>query len=111
MIFDFDGTLCNTGEGVMKSAKYALEAFGYSVPENLNELSYFVGPPLLITFQEKYGADPAKAAELVNKYRERYNEKGLYESKLYDGIEKLLKALKNDGFKLAIASSKPQKYV
>jgi len=36
VIFDFDGTLCNTGEGVMKSAKYALEAFGYSVPENLN---------------------------------------------------------------------------
>lgn len=111
IIFDFDGTLCNTGEGVLKSAKYALEAFGYSVPEDLSELSYFIGPPLLITFQEKYGADPATASELVNKYRERYNETGLYESKLYDGIEKLLKALKKDGFKLAIASSKPQKYV
>lgn len=111
IIFDFDGTLCNTGEGVMKSAKYALEAFGYAVPENLDELSYFIGPPLLITFQEKYGADPTRASELVNKYRERYNDKGLYESKLYDGIESLLNALKNGGFKIAIASSKPQKYV
>lgn len=111
VIFDFDGTLCNTGEGVMKSAKYALESFGYSVPEDLNELSYFIGPPLLITFQEKYGADPIRADELVKKYRERYNDKGIYESELYDGISKLLKSLKKGGFKIAIASSKPQKYV
>lgn len=111
VIFDFDGTICNTGEGVMKSAKYALEAFGYSVPKDLSELSYFIGPPLLFTFQEKYGADPSRASELVNKYRERYNDKGVYESSLYDGIEKLLKDLKKDGFKIAIASSKPQKYI
>ena len=64
VIFDFDGTICDTGEGILKSAKYALEAFGYEVPD-YKELTYFIGPPLLITFQEKYGVDPAKADEKV----------------------------------------------
>lgn len=111
VIFDFDGTICNTGEGIMKSAGFALEAFGYPVSDNLNDLSCFIGPPLLITFQEKYGADPAKAESLVRKFRERYGCKGIYESELYSGIKPLLIRLKADGFKLAIASSKPQEYI
>lgn len=110
IIFDFDGTLCDTGEGILKSARYALEAYGYEIAED-EDLSYFIGPPLLITFQEKFGADVQRADELVKKYRERYSKTGLYESKLYDGIEELLKNLKNDGIKLGIASSKPEEYV
>lgn len=111
IIFDFDGTICNTGKGIMKSAAYALREYGYPVPENLNDLSYFIGPPLLITFQEQYNADPVQAENLVKKFRERYSEKGIYESELYNGIKALLHNLKADGFKLAIASSKPQQYI
>lgn len=110
VIFDFDGTICDTGEGILKSAQYALEAFGYEVPD-YKELTYFIGPPLLVTFQEKFGADPATADELVKKYRERYTNKGLLESCLYDGIKELLAALKKENIKLGIASSKPQDYV
>lgn len=110
VIFDFDGTICDTGEGILKSAKYALEAFGYEVPD-YQELTHFIGPPLLVTFQEKYGADPVRADELVRKYRERYTNKGVFESCLYDGIKELLIALKKDGIKLGIASSKPQSYI
>lgn len=110
VIFDFDGTICDTGEGIMKSAKYALEAFGYKVGD-YEELKYFIGPPLLITFQEKFGANAAKADELVRKFRERYTNKGIFESELYDGIKPLLAALKKDGIKLGIASSKPQDYI
>lgn len=107
VIFDFDGTICDSGEGIVKSAAYALESFGYPVPDDLSELNYFIGPPLLVTFQEKYGAPPAQAEALVKKYRERYTDTGLFESELYAGIEKLLKALKSDGIKLGVATSKP----
>lgn len=110
VIFDFDGTICDTGEGILKSAKYALEAFGYEVPD-YKELTYFIGPPLLVTFQEKFGVDPATADELVKKFRERYTNKGLLESCLYDGIKELLSSLKKESVKLGIASSKPQDYV
>lgn len=110
VIFDFDGTICDTGEGILKSAQYALTAFGYNAPD-LNELTFFIGPPLLVTFQEKYGADAAKADELVRKFRERYTNKGVFESKLYDGIKELLISLKKDNIKLGIASSKPKDYI
>lgn len=111
VIFDFDGTICKTGEGIIKSAKYALEAFGYDVPEDDSELEFFIGPPLLVTFQERFGADPQTALELVKKYRERYTNQGVYESELYEDIRGLLEALKNDDIKIGIASSKPQKYI
>lgn len=110
VIFDFDGTICDTGEGILKSAKYALDAFGYEAPD-YTELTYFIGPPLLVTFQEKFGADPATADELVKKYRERYTNKGLLESCLYDGIKELLAALKKENIRIGIASSKPLDYV
>lgn len=111
VIFDFDGTVCQTGEGIRKSAAYALESLGFAVPEDENELNFFIGPPLLVTFQERYGADPQTAEELVKKYRERYTNIGVYESEPYDGIEQLLQALKQDGLKIGIASSKPKKYI
>ena len=110
LIFDFDGTICDTGEGIKKSAKYALDAFGIEAPE-LEELDYFIGPPLLVTFQEKFGKSPQEADELVHKFRERYSETGVFESRLYDGVSELLRALKSDGFKVGIASSKPQMFI
>lgn len=110
VIFDFDGTICDTGIGIKKSAKYALDAFGIE-SQDWQDLDFFIGPPLLITFQEKYNQSVAQADALVKKYRERYTNTGLYESELYGGIEKLLSNLKSDGIKLGIASSKPHKYV
>ncbi len=110
LIFDFDGTVCDTGEGIKKSAKYALDAFGIPA-QDWKELDYFIGPPLLITFQEQFGKSPQEADELVKKFRERYRETGLYESSLYDGVVSMLKALKTDGFKVGIASSKPQEFI
>lgn len=110
VIFDFDGTICDTGEGVKKSAKYALDA--YNIPsEPWEDLDFFIGPPLLVTFQERYGLSPTEADELVVKFRERYSEIGILESRLYDGIADLLKALKGADIKIGIASSKPLDYI
>lgn len=110
VIFDFDGTICDTGEGIKKSAKYALDSFDIPCPE-WEELDFFIGPPLLVTFQERFNQSPTDADALVKKFRERYTNVGLYESHLYDGVEALLKRLKDDGMKIGIASSKPQEYV
>lgn len=110
VIFDFDGTLCDTGVGVKKSAKYALDAFGIPCPE-WEELDFFIGPPLLVTFQEKFDQTAADSEKLVQKYRERYTNIGLYESEFYEEIPTLLKTLKSQGIKLGVASSKPINYV
>lgn len=111
IIFDFDGTICNTGEGIIKSVQYALEAFGYPLPENDKDLSVFIGPPLVTSFMKHYGCDKEKAEALVVKYRERYTETGVYESELYPEIKRLLHALKADGVKIAVASSKPKVFI
>lgn len=111
VIFDFDGTLCETGEGIINCAKFALESFGYNTPEDKSELECFIGPPLLVTFQERFGADAKEAEELVKKFRERYTNIGVFESKLYPEIKELLQNLKEDGFTMGIASSKPIDYI
>lgn len=110
VVFDFDGTLCDTGVGVKKSAKYALDAFSIKAPE-WEELDFFIGPPLLVTFQERFNQSVTDAEKLVKKYRERYTNIGLYESEFYNGIPQLIKDLKSQGFKLGIASSKPINYI
>ena len=110
VIFDFDGTICDTGKGIKSSAKYALEKRGYTCPP-FEELDFFIGPPLLNSFCEHFGADEAEGRELIKEYRVHYSETGLFDSELYDGICDMLRALKNDGIKVGIASSKPVKFI
>ncbi len=110
LIFDFDGTVCDTGAGIKESVRYALDAAGIQYDEN-EDMSFVIGPPLLIMFQEHYGVSVTDAEELVRKYREHYTNAGIFKSELYDGIEELLIALKGEGIKLGIASSKPKQYV
>ena len=110
VIFDFDGTICDTGEGIKKSAKYARDAF--NIPsDDWQTLDCFIGPPLLVTFQEQFNQSAADADLLVQKFRERYTNTGIYECELYNGIKQLLINLKVDGIKIGIASSKPQVFV
>lgn len=111
LIFDFDGTLCDTSEGVVNSVFYALDALGVEVDKESIDTNRFIGPPLLFTFQEYLKADAKTAQELVKKYRERYTNSCLLESRLYDGIKELLQTLSAGGFSLGIASSKPTKYI
>src|SRR5699024_285955 len=72
ILFDFDGTVFDTGEGIMKSVQYAAESFGYHEPE-LEALRCFVGPPLRGQFMKRYGVDAGTAEQMVAKYRERYS--------------------------------------
>lgn len=108
ILFDLDGTLTNSKEGIVNSVKYALKHFG--IEENDEEkLQLFIGPPLKQQFMEQYGLDSEKALEAVKVYRERYVPIGMFENELYEGVETMLKDLSKAGKKIALASSKPIK--
>ncbi len=110
VLFDLDGTLTDPGEGITKSVEYALHHFGISVNDR-TELYPFIGPPLINSFQKYYGFSEQKAREAVIVYREYFREKGLFENQVYEGVPKMLEALKNTGKILLVASSKPEEFV
>jgi phosphoglycolate phosphatase len=109
ILFDLDGTLTDSGEGITKSVQYALKSFGILV-DDLKELNKFIGPPLKDSFKEYYNFDEEKAQLGLVKYREYFAEKGIYENKLYDGIPELLEVLKKNNKKIVLATSKPEVY-
>lgn len=110
ILFDLDGTLTDSGEGIMKSVQYALEKIGKPEPE-LEKLRAFVGPPLMNEFMEYAGVDQETAEKAVQYYRERYAPVGIYENSLYPGVEDMLIYLKKKGYLLGVASSKPEYFV
>ena len=108
VIFDLDGTLLNTSEGVLNSVKYALDKMG------LEQLPYdkarrFIGPPLQEGFERVAGLKGDDIDLAVSHYRKNYKENGaIFEAQVYDGIEDVLKHLKNDGRKICVATLKPE---
>lgn len=106
ILFDLDGTITDSGEGIINCVIYALERFGLPIPER-DSLRYFVGPPLHESFI-KQGVPAERAEEAVAVYRERYVPTGMFENSPYPGIRKVLETLKTKGHTLYVASSKPE---
>lgn len=106
ILFDLDGTLTDSGEGIINCAELALRHFGLSVPSR-EEMRVFVGPPLHETFL-KFGVPEDKTGEAIDVYRSRYIPIGKFENTPYPGIRELLERLKNEGFQLLVATSKPE---
>ena len=106
ILFDFDGTIFDTVEGISKSARYAINKFG--LDDSLEFLHCFAGPPLVDKFMEVYGFDKAQAEQATAYFKERYQPIGLYECRIFPGIKEMLQSLKAKGFKLGVATSKPQ---
>ena len=106
VLFDFDGTVYDTAEGITKSIRWALNKRGMDA--ELQELRKFVGPPLAEKFVEIYHFTMEEALEMVRVFRERYSPIGLYESAPFPGIKELLLSLKAAGLVTGVATSKPQ---
>lgn len=106
ILFDLDGTLTDSGEGIINCAALALEHFGIPVPCR-EEMRVFVGPPLHETFI-KFGVPAERANEAVDIYRSRYIPIGKYENTPYPGIRELLQRLQAQGHRLYVATSKPE---
>ena len=107
--FDLDGTLTDPAEGITNSFVHAIKYFGLEVP-SYEKLCTFIGPPLVATFQKEFGFDEEKCMEGVKKYREYFAQKGIFENKVYDGIENVLAHLQAKGKHLLVATSKPEEY-
>ena len=110
ILFDLDGTLTESGEGITKCVQYALEKLGK--PEaDLKKLEVFIGPPLMEQFMKYAGLDEKTARRAVEYYRERYSTTGIFENRPYPGVEEMLQELKRKKYLLAVASSKPEYFV
>ena len=106
IFFDLDGTLTDSGEGIINCAALALEHFGLPVPSR-EEMRVFVGPPLDQTFI-KFGVPADKTDEAIDVFRSRYIPIGKFENHPYPGIHEALKILKTQGHRLFVATSKPE---
>ena len=106
IFFDLDGTLTDSGEGIMNCATLALEHFGLPVPSR-DELRVFVGPPLDQTFVQ-FGVPEDKTDEAITVFRSRYRTVGKFENFPYPGIRETLQTLKAQGHRLFVATSKPE---
>lgn len=106
ILFDLDGTLTDSSEGITKSIAYAFEHFGIPF-HSLEELRVYIGPPLRTEFAARLGVDEEQAAAMYDKFRERYAVTGWKENRPYPGILEMLARLKAAGRKLAVATSKP----
>lgn len=110
IIFDFDGTVAETGRGVTNCVSYALEKLGRPVP-GMDVLKKFVGPPLYESFRNFCGLGHEEAEQAVAFYRERYTVVGLFECDLYPGFEALVRELNARGAYVAVASGKPEMFL
>ncbi len=107
ILFDLDGTLSDSSQGIINSIIYALEKYDvkdYDMPL----LRKFLGPPLHESFEKFMGFDKEKSLQAVKLYREYFSSKGLFENEIYGGVSDLLQNLKENGKTLIVATSKPQ---
>ncbi|MGX7245622.1 HAD family hydrolase [Enterococcus quebecensis] len=109
ILFDLDGTITDSGEGIIHSVVYALKKMDLKVPKQ-TELYSFIGPPLNESFKKMYRLDTQSTEQAVEYYRDYYKEKGMYENRVYKGVTELLEALTKAGCRLYIATSKPEVY-
>ena len=107
LLFDLDGTLTDSTEGILKCLINAVEKMGFEVPEDTNK---FLGPPIRQSFAEFIGMNEEQIDEAVRIFRERYSTVGLFENRVYEGIPEMLERLKKAGKRLMVATSKPEVY-
>lgn len=105
LLFDLDGTLTDSAPGILNCVRHALNIMGRQEPENIMR---FVGPPLYESFATFCGMDSDEVAKAVGLYRDRYNDIGLFENSVYDGVTEMLEGLKACGRRMFVATSKPE---
>ena len=107
VLFDLDGTLTQSEEGIWNCARHTLKTMGYPEPDG-ETLRKFIGPPLIWSFQTLIGMTETQAEEAQKIYRERYNTIGLFENRVYPGVRTMLRTLKKAGAHLGVVTGKPE---
>ncbi len=109
LLFDFDGTIMDTSEGIFHSFDYVEQKLGLT-DKGKDFYPKLVGPPLAESFSRFFGLAEDEIQNAIKVYREYYKKGGMFEGKIYDGFESLLKSLKSANKKLFVATSKPEIY-
>ena len=110
VLFDLDGTLLDTRQGVISAAVNAMERYGKDVPDQ-KTLESLIGPPMQISFQKLYGLSESEAMEMANTFRDAYKtDKYLFQAEPFEGIYNLLQSLKDFKIKIGIATYKREDY-
>lgn len=107
ILFDLDGTLTDSGRGIVNSLKYALNKMGIN-ETNEEILKSFIGPPIKERGREVYGFSVKESEDLLSFYREYFVKQGMYENEVYFGVKEMLQTLKNTNRKIIVATSKPE---
>lgn len=110
LLFDLDGTLTDPKVGICTCVQYALSSMGIEEPD-LDALEPFIGPPLKDSFMKFYNMSGEQAETAIAKYRERFQDTGIFENNIYPGVSEMLQMFMSKGMFLAVASSKPTVYV
>jgi phosphoglycolate phosphatase len=108
VLLDLDGTLMDSAPGIVASAAHAYRALGLPVPDAAT-LRSFVGPPITDSFP-RHGVPPELLSEIVRQYRAAFTAGGMYDNAVFDGVPGALRALRDAGCVLAVATSKPEVY-
>lgn len=109
VLFDLDGTLSDSKEGIIHSILYALDKL-YIKEDNPRKLEAFVGPALRDSFRRYYGMEGEQLEQVVKLYREYFVPKGMFENELYPGIREMLAELKEAGVRIILCTAKPEIY-
>ena len=109
VIFDLDGTLLDTTEGILESVKFTVKELGFpELPHK--EILNFIGPPIQISFKKYYKCNEEKAQAAANLFRDYYKDVALLKAKLYEGVYELCEHLKENQIKMAVATYKREDY-
>jgi len=106
LLFDLDGTLTDPKEGILNSVHYALKKKGI-IEKHPEELLSFIGPPLHLSFKNRYHLSMEEAFEMLHIFREYFSAKGIFENTIYEGIPELLRDLKKQKKIISLATAKP----
>ena len=109
VLFDLDGTLTDSGRGIINSVLFALKKYDIQV-EDLSILQNFLGPPLQDSFQKYFHFSDEEIPVVIDTYREYFRSKGMFENEVYKGVPELLEQIKSSGRKLIVATSKPEAF-
>lgn len=107
VLFDLDGTLTDSAEGILKSVRYALEKKGVPIPDE-ETLQLFIGPPIVDSLQDHCGMTADEAAETYGYFKERYETVGKFENKVYTDVDRMLVTLRQTNAYVAVATAKPE---
>lgn len=106
ILFDLDGTLTDSGPGIMNCARATFQQFGCDIPDD-TAMRTMIGPPLKDSFA-RFGIAADQLNDAVIFYRSMYTVTGMFENEPYPGIRELLGKLQSDGHRIFVATSKPE---